>query len=259
MTPPRVVERVLAFIREHESITTQRTVPWSLGTAFFNDDFPDKYDQNFLLLTVDDAGRPAADIAEEADRIQGASGLGHRKIHVPDARIGARLATGFRRLDWNVTRLVIMIHRGPLPEPRGPEVREVSFADLREHWIEMDTTERGFSRDDAEMLVDSLEATSGATGVRLFAGYVEGSVAGWAELYRGGGVGQVENIATFTERRGRGVASAIVATCLREATAGGADLNFLIADDDDWPKELYARLGYEPVAYTYEFLRKPEP
>jgi hypothetical protein len=32
------------------------------------------------------------------------------------------------------------------------------------------------------------------------------------------------------------------------------DLTFLIADRDDWPKELYAKLGFAEIGRIWEFL-----
>jgi len=65
----------------------------------------------------------------------------------------------------------------------------------------------------------------------------------------------VEDVATLEEHRGQGYASAVVMRAVREAQAAGADLIFLVADDEDWPKELYERLGFEIVGRSYKFIR----
>jgi hypothetical protein len=41
--------------------------------------------------------------------------------------------------------------------------------------------------------------------------------------------------------------SAVVQRALAQAIAAEHDLVFLLADDEDWPKELYAKLGFEPL------------
>ena len=33
---------------------------------------------------------------------------------------------------------------------------------------------------------------------------------------------------------------------------------FLIADDADWPKELYAKLGFDPIGRFWQFTKPPE-
>ena len=35
----------------------------------------------------------------------------------------------------------------------------------------------------------------------------------------------------------------------------GASLTFLVADEGDWPKEWYARLGFDAIGRRYELLR----
>ena len=39
----------------------------------------------------------------------------------------------------------------------------------------------------------------------------------------------------------------------RKAGKAGADLVFLVADDEDWPKELYRRLGFDELGRLYKF------
>ena len=58
----------------------------------------------------------------------------------------------------------------------------------------------------------------------------------------------------FPVRLGEG---AVVNRALEEAYAEGDELAFLIADDDDWPKEFYARLGFSPVGRLAEFTKQP--
>jgi predicted GNAT family acetyltransferase len=75
------------------------------------------------------------------------------------------------------------------------------------------------------------------------------------ELYTIDTVAQIEDVNTLEEFRGRGLASAVVLAAARRAEERGCDVVFLIADDDDWPKDLYARLGFEPVSRTWSFVR----
>jgi hypothetical protein len=37
--------------------------------------------------------------------------------------------------------------------------------------------------------------------------------------------------------------------------AGGAGLIWIAADDNDWPKELYAKLGFRPIGRIFAFTR----
>lgn len=251
--------RAAAFIHSVEDRCATKLEEWDLGTAVFNLDFPNKWDMNFLRLERDNPSMSAEDIAGVAERLQGAAGLTHRKVIAADFKAGARLAQGFRKLDWNVTRLVWMTRQSSIPEPGPVEVKEMSFDDVKEEWIAVDVEERQMSRDESEMVWRSTkEVVAKVTDAKLFGGIVEGRVAGWCEYHRGERIGQVENVSTTLKARDRGVARSVIAAALARSASDGNDLDFLIADDDDWPKELYGRLGFQPVAYTYEFMLKPK-
>jgi predicted GNAT family acetyltransferase len=80
----------------------------------------------------------------------------------------------------------------------------------------------------------------------------------WADLYVADGVAQIEDVATSESHRNRGLASAVVTAAIQKASASGAELVFLLADEDDWPKELYRRLGFDAIGRNYDFVR-PAP
>jgi predicted N-acetyltransferase YhbS len=65
-------------------------------------------------------------------------------------------------------------------------------------------------------------------------------------------------VATADRFRKRGLATAVVLTAIDAAHAAGADFVFLIADAEDWPKEMYAKLGFEAIGITYEFQLPPD-
>jgi len=94
-------------------------------------------------------------------------------------------------------------------------------------------------------------------GARFFLGLADGEPAAVCEAYVLGSVGQVEDVNTLESARGRGLASAVVLAAAGWTAARGADVVYLVAADDDWPKELYARLGFERVSSTWEFTRTP--
>jgi ribosomal protein S18 acetylase RimI-like enzyme len=61
-------------------------------------------------------------------------------------------------------------------------------------------------------------------------------------------------VGTLESHRGRGYARALILHAAAEARRAGAKLVFLVADDEDWPKELYRRLGFDELGLVYEFL-----
>ena len=48
-----------------------------------------------------------------------------------------------------------------------------------------------------------------------------------------------------------------VGGCDRCRAGVGADLVWLLADADDWPKELYGKLGLDPIGSCWQYTKPP--
>ena len=78
------------------------------------------------------------------------------------------------------------------------------------------------------------------------------------EVYSDGGTAQIEDVATLEAFQNRGFARANVLAAL-EAARADHDLVFLVAAEDDWPKTLYKKLGFDQVGRWDHFLLKEAP
>jgi ribosomal protein S18 acetylase RimI-like enzyme len=90
--------------------------------------------------------------------------------------------------------------------------------------------------------------------VRFFAVKVDGEVVSYTDLYQNGPEAQVEDVGTLHEHRGQGHATAVVLGAIAAARERGAEFVFLVADHEDWPKELYGRLGFDELGYYVKFV-----
>jgi GNAT superfamily N-acetyltransferase len=252
-------ERIRAFVWELERRCARRTEPTAFGTAFLNESFPRRHDSNFVWVQRSLGGVEADSLAADADRVLGEHGLVHRKIHVDDDEHGRRLAMAFLDLGWSAERLVAMrwIRES---EPRPPvEVNEVGFDRARPLLEEVLRREPyGGEEEVVRELTEFRGVLERAVGATFFVAEADGRPVGLCELYVQAGVAQVESVDTLEEFRGRGLASAVVLSAASAARARGCDLVFLRADDRDWPKDLYRRLGFEPVSRSWEFTRPPD-
>lgn len=253
------LERAVSFEEAIRERCAERVVPFRFGRAFFNDTLPHVWDLN--VLRVDEpAGATVEALAAEAERLHGEAGHHHRRLAVDDERAGEALAEAFRSLRWRVDRFLVMGWRGPgdrvvqAPAP-VTEVDAAALRPLREAIVGAEPW--ASSEEVTRMVVDSAQLAARAGSARHFAVHVEGQVACAADLYSDGRTAQVEDVATLPEHRGRGYATAVVLRAVEEAVATGHDFVFLVADADDWPKELYARLGFAPLGHTWAFLRTP--
>jgi len=259
---PHELERVIAFdaARQEKLYTTAE--PWHGGRAFFHRDFPDVYDLNYLQVEDLSPDLEASVLAAEADRIQGAAGLKHRRVQVADEATGVRLESGFRELGWEVERLLCMArHRDRDRRPPPGSATEISLEEMkvaRELALRQEPKKK--SEDEIAQLSDTARLMQEAIGARFYAAYDSGEIAATCELYSDGSTAQIEAVITLEQHRNKGLGSAVVLAALDVALSEGHDFVFLIADDDDWPKELYTKLGFDPIGRCFfNFILSPKP
>jgi ribosomal protein S18 acetylase RimI-like enzyme len=245
--------RIVAMERWVEEVTATRVEPWRFGSAIFTDDFPGRYDSNFLRVERPVGAATPAELAADADRVQ--AGLGHREVTVEDADEGARLAAGFRELGYIVERLAYMVLRTESSDGPALAVREVSPETLRPALLATSLAIAGMSRTDAEMLADFRPVSAARAGTRYFAVELDGVLASYCELYLHEGAAQVEDVNTLEAFRNRGAGRAVVLGAIAAARAADADLVWILADADDWPQHLYATLGFEHVGGAWQFTK----
>jgi ribosomal protein S18 acetylase RimI-like enzyme len=248
-----VLERVQRFEREIEMAGSQN-VDSAFGVAVIEPELPRRHDSNYLLAERVPLGAGASDLAAEAERILGGAGLAHRAVFTFDEALGARLEPEFRDLGWNVRRHIWMAQlRAPGREADLSLVEEVGEADLRPGRTAEIIRFPWGTEEVAEQLLDAKLLLGKRAETRFFGVRTGGEIVSWADLYVAQGVGQVEDVATKEEHRGKGYATAVVLRAAGEARAAGADLVFLVADEDDWPKKLYERLGFDTIGRLTKF------
>jgi ribosomal protein S18 acetylase RimI-like enzyme len=242
------VERAFAFMRRGDILGTNEQA-WRFGTAVSTPELPLRHDSNYLLLECDG---PAEEVARDAERAQ--TELGHRMILVPDEGRGARLAPDFKGLGWEVARFLVMVHRRPPARPVDTSiVDEVADVDLRQA---RELNNRQYPWATPEVTRQQLEARRmNPLECRYFAVRVNGFPVSFTDLYLECDTGQVEAVATLEEHRGRGYARAVVTRAVEEARRAGATFVFLVADAEDWPKELYRKLGFDEAGRYFKFSR----
>lgn len=257
--PGADLARAVAFTEAIAARSARDTVPFRWGRGFFDDTIPDVWDRNFLLLDEPDEDLAAQALVAEADRVMGARDLKHRQVVVNDDDLGAALAPGLAELGWEVTRVLWMVHRRAPDRPSETPVDEMAE---EAHIAAKDEFNRRnpdvFNDDVVKQMRENARAVGRATDKRCFAAYAGDTVAAVCEIYSDGLTTQVEDVGTLEEYRDRGLARAVILRAVQEAQNRGHEMIFLCAEDDDWPKELYEKLGFDPVGHTYFFQLKPE-
>jgi ribosomal protein S18 acetylase RimI-like enzyme len=243
------LRRAFAFVANGD-MGGARTQASRFGLAVFDEELPLRYDSNYLLVDeLPDAVSPD-DLAQEARR------LDRPAIMVRDEPTGQRLIPGLEQRGWRIHRGLVMAHR------RQPErtadmglVCEVDEAALRPARRTQLAGEPWATPALVEQLLAAKLAIARVVVARFFAVLVDGQVVSYVDLYFDGRTAQIEDLATLSQHRGRGYASALVLHALQEARRAGCDLVFLVADAQDWPRALYRRLGFDELGRYVKFIR----
>ena len=250
------LERCIDFVVRLADRAAQIKEPSRYGVAHLNTDLPHVWSRNYLFADRGLDAVTAEELAAETDRLLGAAGLTHRKIELVDAEAGARLDPEFRALGWEVECDVIMVARRDADrEVDTSIVDEVPLEELVPVWtLGWQNEPRVHGEEVVRQLVENRRVMAGAVDTRFFAGRVDGEIGSYCELYSEPGIGQIEDVLTLERFRKRGLARATVTRALAASRKAGHDPTFLIADRDDWPKELYAKLGFDEIGRIWEFV-----
>jgi ribosomal protein S18 acetylase RimI-like enzyme len=250
------VRRVIDFIRRFDERLVEEVVPARYGRALLTPSLPRVYYANHFSVDLG-ADVAAVELVEELEPIFAARGLAHRKVSMDDV-LGDRLAPEFRRLGWKGEELLVMPHSGAMPDVDTSRVDEVEPSQLEPIWAEgMRSSPDVLGDETVRQLMAAQHRRRLAVDVRYFAARADGEIASYCELFSDERTGQIESVMTLERFRGRGLAKAIVTHSLAESRTAGHDLTFLLAEADDWPKELYRKLGFEIVGSIWDFLLTP--
>jgi ribosomal protein S18 acetylase RimI-like enzyme len=183
--------------------------------------------------------------------------LGYVDIAIEHQDAGPTLEPAFRAAGWKVERDVVMILSAPPDRPADAgvvvEPGEEEVMDLMARWYAEDP---GPTRQERLQLVEYSRREARVHGDRMLG--VRSSdhqLVAMSKLRSDERTAQVEDVYTVPEARGRGYARALVSRAAELAQAEGAGLTFIVADDNDWPKRLYGRIGFRPLGHVWHFHR----
>ncbi|HEX5370689.1 MAG TPA: GNAT family N-acetyltransferase [Dehalococcoidia bacterium] len=227
---------------------------------------PTRYDANHIDLVR--ASDPAEIEALLRRLDMEYEGFGHRRIHtdpLTPPQLAARLTL---EPGYTTNEELFLILEGRLQAtPRPSDIREiVSDADWSTYagLIRADTVENdekhGRTSDFGNFGDHLSYLRAKAPAVRAWMAYVDGVAAGYFSSWPGeNGVGQVEDLFVLPQYRHRGIATALIAHCVDDAQARGAEAVVIGADPFDTPKHMYAALGFRPSFMARSYLRLVRP
>lgn len=236
--------------RYHEGVCDV-VEPWAHGTIVRATRYPTYYDLN-VIRVEDEPAMSAAELAGFAEREQ--AGYDHRRIDFEQIGAAESRRSELAALGWKQTRLLWMRHRRPLPEVEAEiEVEEVPYGAvdalrLAWHLEDLDGSEY-------EQYRIAAREVSETRDVRILAVREAGEAIAFAQLERSGSGAEVTQVYVRPDRRGGGRGTAMTRAAV--LAAAGAEDVWIVADDEDRPKQLYGRLGFDPAWRTMECLLLP--
>lgn len=252
---PDLFKRASAFLDRAVGLTADSVREIEGGWAIVTPSLPLVWSLNEIRLVRPVAPQTALDLADKhlAD-------VPYRHLLAED-ELGQALEHPLRTKAFAVEHEVVMaiVDRPDQTSSRSPapqviEVDEQALLPIERRWLQED--ERITTADAISQLLDAGLREGRALGERQFGIAGEGGeLAAMTKLRADGHTAQVEDVYTVPEARGRGFARTLVAHAVGVAQRAGNDVVLIVADDDDWPKHLYARVGFRPVGLRWAFHR----
>jgi len=248
--------RALAFELGAHTQAAARVEELRYGQAFLQEALPHVYWANMLWVAARD-GVDADELTADADAIL--SGFAHRQVVVEHESLWRTLEDDFVAAGWERDAILYMTHeRPPDRMPDLAAVRQIGHDEVY-------AAEERFLRDEPGTVTPQARREvmqhnrhiGELLGERCFAAYDGDTVIAYAKLRHREGVAQVEDVAVAREHRGTGLGRLVTSAALAAGLALEPELLFIVADEEDWPKDLYARLGFQPAGRTRGFLRPP--
>jgi RimJ/RimL family protein N-acetyltransferase len=247
-----VIERIHAFRAALQDALAERRVPAQHAEGLFSPSVREVYDLNYLRA---EHPAPAPELIAEAERLM--EDFFHRRVIVE--RADEKVAASFKAHGWTVTPHLIMAHtRAPDRRVDTRMVREVPFDELIATRREVTLGEPWGNEEISALLDDAKRLIMRAVPTRFYAAFAEGAIAAYCEVRARDGVAQLEDVNTLERFRGQGLGRAVVQHALDEARRSN-DLVYLEALADDWPRDLYARLGFDVVGERHFNTLFPSP
>jgi GNAT superfamily N-acetyltransferase len=222
--------------------------PWEHGTIVRATRYPSYYDFN-LVRVEEEPGMSVDELIAFAG--EALAGLDHRRFDFEEIEAADRRRTEFEAAGWKTVRLLWMRHEAE--PPPGPEiaVEEVPYDEvhgLRVAWHQEDFP--GVNPAPYHEAAREVALRRGAQVLAVRDSDGGGEPIAFAQLERDGGSAEITQVYVHPDHRAGGRGTALTRAAIE--AAGDAEDLWITADDEDRPKELYARLGFRPVRRAME-------
>jgi GNAT superfamily N-acetyltransferase len=246
-----ISEQVRGLTRRTLTALAERVEVFEHGFAARTRSLPQVWTLNQVRIV---GPSTAGEVVALADRFQ--DGLHFRHVVIEGER-GATLVDELVAAGWQSEREVVMAMTRPvvrgIDTSQVVELSEAQMLALMREWL---LEERDAMSTDALDQVTEYNRLEGALFDETRLGVVAAETPlAVTKLRSSDGIAWVEDVYTTSSARGQGLARALLAEAVGRAWDLRPGFVYIIADDNDWPKNFYGRAGFVPVGLTYTFHR----
>jgi GNAT superfamily N-acetyltransferase len=225
-----------------------------------NVDAPGVYDVNHASRVRAESSHEVDAVLARADEVFGSS---HHRVFDLDPWTPEAFPAALLLDDYELEDELELLLEGDLLAPRPPADVELFLVDSDDDWnvvqrlTRLDHEEQA-SRHGHPLWDEGVTAEMVATkrakapALRFWLARIHGDDCAFFSSWPGtNGVGKVEDLFTHPDFRHRGIATALMIHCVRDARARGAGPVLIGAPPNDTPKDMYAAMGFEPFCVAH--------
>jgi GNAT superfamily N-acetyltransferase len=242
----------LAFLRRTAELAADHARTLDVGCAVRTPSLPLVWGLNHLRLACPVTSEQVVALAEEH-----LGDLPYRQVAIEHQASAELLEAPLRADGWKPDRELLMALARPADREADAsgvvEVEQDAVSALMRRWVSGDPK---MTRETLDQVVAATAREGSVRSARNFSiRDAAGEAVAMTKLYSDGVTAQVEDVYTVPEWRNHGCARRLITRAIALALHDGHELVFIVADDDGWPKHLYARLGFDPIGRMAMFQR----
>ncbi len=231
-----------------------RRLDLPFATYVMTDDLPDIYDLNLAVVTAPVSPQV---LLRSVDKVAEAAGWTHRRIEIDDVAVADRLRTPLLAAGLTEQRFVTMMLDAVPPTPAAKQSAVVDIG-AQLDLARAVTAEQPWA--DGDRILDQFaereRRLAGVAGGRAVIAPPDAPVSRCL-LLTDGRLFEIDALVTLEAHRAQGWSRAVVQGAIDHCRALDAEHIVLVADDDDWPKAWYRRLGFREIGHSFAFQRTP--
>jgi len=249
---------IVDFERHISVAIATRIVDLAFGRAVITDDLPEVFDSNVVWI---DAPAAVPDVLHAIEEVAAAAGWRHRSVECSDPAVADHFRPALTRSGYTEERYITMELVEPPPPVAAGATLPTAVVTIADQ-LELARTMLGEEPwADRAALLDQFDRRELRIAETVHARSIiapPDDPVSRALLMWNGTIADLDAVATLRAHRGQGWSGAVVRRAINVALEKGVDHIVLVADDDDWPRHWYARLGFRQAGRLSMFRRPPD-